>query len=166
MLLWHKPITLIGAMWCNLYNVPHIHRPFDTRFTNLRRHHANQDNWLEIYCFAGYCLSFIDLRLLSTPMRSVVRYHTSFPYSWLTTGCFTIVIWWVPLMGRVQLYCSENITVMNSICSILGCICKDHCPVGLLFLGHCIVCPYSIYVSDYFFGIFKLYLNLNIVMDT
>ena len=77
MLLWHKPITLIGTMWCNLYNVPHIHRPFDTRFTNLRRQHANQDNLLEIYCFAGYCLSFIDLRLLSTPMRSVVRYHTS-----------------------------------------------------------------------------------------
>ena len=64
-------------MWCNLYNVPHIHRPFDTRFTNLRRQHANQDNLLEIYCFAGYCLPFIDLRLLSTPMRSVVRYHTS-----------------------------------------------------------------------------------------
>ena len=114
-LLWHKPITLIGTLWCNLYNVPHIHRPFDTRFTNLRRHHAIQDNWLEIYCFAGYCLSFIDLRLLSTPMRSVVRYHTSIISLIMT---YHRMLYNSNMMGatngRVQLYCSENITVMNS----------------------------------------------------
>jgi len=36
-----------------------------------------EDCWLEIKCFEDHCLSFIDLRLLSTPICSVVLYHNS-----------------------------------------------------------------------------------------
>jgi len=64
--------------WCNevlLYNVSIVHHPFDTDYTNMFRHNLNQDYWLEIKCFGDHCLSFIDLRLQSTPISSVFRYH-------------------------------------------------------------------------------------------
>jgi len=104
--------------WCNevlLYNVSIVHHPFDTDYTNMFRHNVNQDYWLEIKCFGDHCLSFIDLRLLSTPICSVVRYHNSIlSLFMITTGLFTTVIWRVPLVDQIQLNCSEHIIVMNS----------------------------------------------------
>ena len=98
---------------------------------------------------------------------------TSSPYSWLTTGFLTTVIWRMPLVGQEQLSCPEH---MNSpvvffirfaqyLFSVYSFV--DHCPFVLFFLPwplHCLSCVDLCW--HYSFGIVKLYLNLNIVMGT
>ena len=115
MQLWHKPITLIGAMWCNyiMFRISIVYSILALP-TCVGIMQTKTTDWRYIVLQVIVCPSLIYGFWVPPYVPLFVITLPSFPYAWLTKGCFTIVIWWVPLMGRVQLYCSEHITVMNS----------------------------------------------------
>ena len=102
--------------WCNeilLCNVPSVHHPFDTDYTNMFRHNVSQDCWLEIQVLwrSLFVLHWFTASEYPDMFRFSLSQFHHFLIHDLSTGLFTTVIW---LVGQVQINCSDHIMVMNS----------------------------------------------------